>query len=131
MHGNPGDQVHDEVAAQADAIEVDTVRIDVRQGLDVIDHRQPVVNRGDHASGGSGGCQIHVPAAIVGHGDDVTFLQEALPNRSAGVAARPTYQLLHAAAAGCAVEDDNRRIVAAEEPRLAAAAREVRLRGRG
>ena len=46
--------------------------------------------------------------AIVGHDDDVAFLQEPLPHRPAMIAARPADELIHATPAGRAVEHDDR-----------------------
>jgi len=105
VHLGPADQVQDQVAAQADAVDADAGGIHVGKCAQVVRHRETVVHVGDLV-GGEG--QAHSPfpgqGAVVGHHDHVTFLKEALPDRAAVRAPRPARQLFHAPSAGSAME---------------------------
>ena len=100
-------RIGDEVSAQAHAIEVDPVAIDVGQRLDVLDHGQAVVDGRDRPRGRGRVGRVPVAAPVVGDRDHEALLEEALPDRSPRGPARPAHELLHPPPAGSAVEEDD------------------------
>jgi hypothetical protein len=81
-------QERDEVAAQADAVQVDPRTIDVGQIPHELDDREPVVDGGCARAGRRDVHRVPVPAAVVADHDHESFLEEALPDRPAVVTPR-------------------------------------------
>ena len=105
----PPDQVEHQVAAEAHAIDVDARLVDIRQGRDVVEHGDPVVDVGRLAGRDRLAHVAEIDPPVVGDDDDIPLLEEPLPDRPAGGATRPAGELLHPPAARVPMKHDHRR----------------------